>query len=142
MASLSFVRRVAVFAPSILAKPSPASQHLPQLISYRPFSSRERENEPEKEKKVEIPIAEARHMLQLTPKEDGRAITESEVKAAYRKRANDLHPDKGGTAEEFKELKECYDVALGVARHEQAVQVKQDGLKAWKSNMRKNRKSR
>lgn len=80
-------------------------------------------------------------MLELTNKQDGSIYTENDVKTAYRKRANELHPDKGGSAEDFKELKLCFDVALSAAKHETAVQIRQDGLKSWKSNMRKKRKS-
>lgn len=134
MASLFLIRRVsAINAPSLLVH-SPSVQHISPLL-YRSFST-----EPEeKEKKIEISVFDARKMLHLQKKDDGKIITESEVKTAYRKRANDVHPDKGGSAEDFKELKLCYDIALGAARHEVAQEIRQDGLKSWKSNMRKKR---
>lgn len=39
-----------------------------------------------------------------------RTATEKDVKAAYRKKAMQIHPDKGGNEEEFKKLVEAYEV--------------------------------
>lgn len=44
-----------------------------------------------------------------------RTATDDEVKRAYRRRARDLHPDAGGTAEAFCELQAQYEAALQVA---------------------------
>ena len=35
-----------------------------------------------------------------------------EIKKAYRKKAMQLHPDKGGDAEDFKSLTEAYEVIV------------------------------
>lgn len=47
-------------------------------------------------------------------------MTGLQVKAAYRRRAVELHPDRNPNSDgvQFKELKKCYDVSL----HERAVQ--------------------
>lgn len=42
---------------------------------------------------------------------DQEATTE-EIKKAYRKKANELHPDKGGSEEEFAELSIAYKVLI------------------------------
>lgn len=39
-----------------------------------------------------------------------RKATKKEIKNAYRDKAKTLHPDKGGNAEEFKELSEAYRI--------------------------------
>jgi curved DNA-binding protein CbpA len=36
--------------------------------------------------------------------------TQSEITAQYRERVKDAHPDTGGSAEEFKRVKEAYTV--------------------------------
>lgn len=36
------------------------------------------------------------------------SATEAEIKAAFRARARTAHPDKGGSAEEFNELRTAY----------------------------------
>ena len=41
--------------------------------------------------------------------------TEQEVRAAYRRMAQQLHPDKGGSVEEFQQLKDVYQKALRLA---------------------------
>ena len=39
-----------------------------------------------------------------------RGATEEEIKRAFRKKAHELHPDKGGDAEAFKKVNEAYQV--------------------------------
>lgn len=39
-----------------------------------------------------------------------RTATEDEIKKAYRKKALNIHPDKGGDEEAFKELAEAYEI--------------------------------
>ena len=39
-----------------------------------------------------------------------RDATQEEIRRAYRRRAHELHPDKGGDAEKMKELNEAYEV--------------------------------
>jgi molecular chaperone DnaJ len=39
-----------------------------------------------------------------------KTASQDEVKAAYRKKAHQYHPDKGGDAEKFKEVNEAYQV--------------------------------
>lgn len=39
----------------------------------------------------------------------GKSATAEEIKRAYRKKAVELHPDKGGDAEKFKEVNEAYE---------------------------------
>ena len=40
----------------------------------------------------------------------GRSSTPLEIKKAYKKQSLELHPDKGGTAEDFARIKDAYDV--------------------------------
>ena len=59
----------------------------------------------------------------MTPKKAFAALglpddaTTAEVKAAYRDRAQALHPDKGGNAGDFARLNEAYNVALELTSH-------------------------
>lgn len=39
-------------------------------------------------------------------------VSEADIKRAYRKRALKLHPDRGGNPEDFKRMKDAYDVLL------------------------------
>jgi len=47
-----------------------------------------------------------------------KSATPEEIKTAFRKKAHEHHPDKGGDAEKFKELNEAYQV-LGDAKKRQ-----------------------
>lgn len=40
----------------------------------------------------------------------GKTASEDEIKKAFRKKAHELHPDKGGDAEAFKKVNEAYQV--------------------------------
>lgn len=44
----------------------------------------------------------------------GRSSTPLEIKKAYKKQSLELHPDKGGTAEDFARIKDAYDVRWAV----------------------------
>lgn len=48
----------------------------------------------------------------------GKSASADEIKTAFRKKAHEHHPDKGGNAEKFKELNEAYQV-LGNAEKRQ-----------------------
>ena len=48
----------------------------------------------------------------------GKSASAEEIKSAFRKKAHEHHPDKGGNAEKFKELNEAYQV-LGNAEKRQ-----------------------
>lgn len=48
----------------------------------------------------------------------GKSANADEIKTAFRKKAHEHHPDKGGNAEKFKELNEAYQV-LGNAEKRQ-----------------------
>jgi len=48
----------------------------------------------------------------------GKSASADEIKSAFRKKAHEHHPDKGGNAEKFKELNEAYQV-LGNAEKRQ-----------------------
>jgi curved DNA-binding protein CbpA len=39
-----------------------------------------------------------------------KSASAEEIKTAFRKKAHEYHPDKGGDAEKFKELNEAYQV--------------------------------
>ena len=43
-------------------------------------------------------------------KEVSHTVTQDEIKKQYRKKAVKLHPDKGGSEEEFKELSKAYQI--------------------------------
>jgi len=88
-----------------------------------------------------ISVDAARRVLNIS---EAEVVTSEEVKRAYRQRALELHPDRNPTSdgEGFKELKKGYDVALFAAKHQEVVRAKEDSLKAWKSDLRKNRKNR
>lgn len=58
-------------------------------------------------------ISESVNLLELDSDEESiRELSESEVKSAYRDIVKDVHPDQGGSSEEFKEVKEAYDILL------------------------------
>eukprot|EP00971_Amphidinium_carterae_P195673 3883198-Amphidinium_carterae.1 len=42
--------------------------------------------------------------------EVGTRATDADLRRAYKKRALQLHPDKGGNPDEFKRMKDAYDV--------------------------------
>jgi len=90
---------------------------------------------------VEIPLDVARRALQL-PSEG--ISTEREVKAAYRKRAMELHPDRNPESDgkDFKELAKSFEVVLNKAKHDDVRLQKDVTLSAWKARMRKNRHSK
>ena len=44
-----------------------------------------------------------------------RSASQAEIKDAFRKKAMEHHPDRGGNAEKFKEINEAYQ-ALGDAQ--------------------------
>lgn len=45
-----------------------------------------------------------------------RTATADEVKQAYRRRASETHPDKGGNADEFRRVQDAYEVLSDPAR--------------------------
>ena len=87
-----------------------------------------------------IPLATARSILQLP---EG-FVAPSEVKAAYRRRSMDLHPDKNrdneDAADQFKELKKSLDVAYASAVHEEVKINKAAEQIAYRAGLRKKRK--
>jgi len=57
--------------------------------------------------------------LDKTARED---ITEEEIKKAFKEKARSAHPDRGGTTEEFQELKEAKDDLLNMINHTSKVE--------------------
>ncbi len=109
--------------------------------STLPFSIVRGFSDSQEKKYVEIPLDVARRALQLPS--DG-ALTENEVKAAYRKRAMELHPDRNPESDgkDFKELSKSFEVVLNKAKHDDLKIQKDLTLTAWKARMRKNRHSK
>ena len=84
-----------------------------------------------------IPVAVAARVLQLR---DGAALTQKDVKDAYRSKALELHPDRNrddpqSAAREFKLVKRCYEVAMRAASHQEVVAANAAGRGAWKESM-------
>ena len=52
-------------------------------------------------------------LLNLTP---GANISQDKIKKAYKRAALKCHPDRGGSAEMFKALKNAYDDFIGSAK--------------------------
>ena len=49
----------------------------------------------------------------------GKGANEDEIKKAFRKKAHELHPDKGGDAEAFKKVNEAYQVLSDPKKRQQ-----------------------
>ena len=91
-----------------------------------------------------IPVAVAARVLQLR---DGAALTQKDVKDAYRSKALELHPDRNrddpqSAAREFKLVKRCYEVAMRAASHQEVVAANAAGRGAWKESMHLRKKAR
>jgi len=67
--------------------------------------------------------------------EVGTDATEQDLKRAYRKRALRLHPDRGGDAEEFKKMKQAYDVLLDPKKRKIYDQYGEAGVKAMEGQV-------
>ena len=48
-----------------------------------------------------------------------KSASQDEIKAAFRKKAHEHHPDKGGNAEKFKECNEAYQVLGNAEKRKQ-----------------------
>ena len=48
-----------------------------------------------------------------------KSATQAEIKKAYRKKAMEIHPDKGGDDEKFRELSEAYEILSDESKKEQ-----------------------
>lgn len=55
--------------------------------------------------------------------------TEDEIKKAYRKKAMEHHPDRGGDIEKFKEIKDAYEVLSDEQKRQQYDQFGPEGVK-------------
>jgi len=49
----------------------------------------------------------------------GKSASAEEIKAAFRKKAHEYHPDKGGDAEKFKEINEAYQILGNAEKRKQ-----------------------
>lgn len=63
--------------------------------------------DPDPQESFELPASTAETILGVE-----QGAPNSEIKDAFKKRAKELHPDNGGTPEQFKELKEARDILL------------------------------
>ncbi len=64
-----------------------------------------------KDKKM-IPLRDNKDLLNMFDIKGD--LTKESLRTAYRKKAKELHPDKGGDAEAFMELKEAYETAINL----------------------------
>lgn len=51
----------------------------------------------------------------------GAEATEDEIKAAYKRLAKDAHPDRGGSVDQFNDLREAYEAAKLEVEHGQSL---------------------
>lgn len=49
----------------------------------------------------------------------GKSASQDEIKRAFRKKAHELHPDKGGDAEAFKKVNEAYQILSDPQKRQQ-----------------------
>jgi len=54
--------------------------------------------------------------------------SQDEIKKAYRKKAMEHHPDRGGSEQKFKEVNEAYEVLSG-KKHTQRLDTQKNKLK-------------
>ncbi len=78
----------------------------PAWIAKRGEATGAATSSPRAERSGEAPRASVWAILGVTPQ-----ATEAELKRAFRKRALETHPDRGGTAEAFRELQRAYEEA-------------------------------
>lgn len=71
----------------------------------------------------------------------GPDATVAQVKAAYRREVKKAHPDQGGTAEGFRDLRAAYEAALAEAQRREQAKARAD-IAAGKAPPRKARKPR
>jgi len=96
----------------------------------------------------DVSMADARQLLGMATVESGAAapLTEASVKAAYRRQAALVHPDKNPNSTDdgsaFKELKKGYELALAAARHHDVISAKDASMASWKGNMRRRKSGR
>jgi len=64
-----------------------------------------------------------------------RDVSEQDLKRAYRKRALRLHPDRGGDPEEFKCMKDAYDVLLDPKKRQIYDRYGEAAVKAMDGNV-------
>jgi hypothetical protein len=79
-----------------------------EYISRKQFESFKRAR---KRVKVSDSYKEASEIFELS-EEELRSMSKSELTRSYRKRAQQLHPDKGGKQEDFVRLTEVYEIMM------------------------------
>lgn len=90
------------------------------------WASREAAEPKPREPSTEAASPAARSIWSTLGIREGATLTE--IKAAFRTRAKATHPDLGGDAEAFRELKRAYEEAVKRhARHEKRPRRKRDG---------------
>ncbi|MFC3478651.1 J domain-containing protein [Halobacterium litoreum] len=95
---------------AVLAEHEMPGAHLGGRLPFETPDPAELFDEPEAERDEEERVSDAFETLGVS-----RSASESELKAAYRERVKEVHPDRGGDRETFERVREAYAAARQAA---------------------------